>query len=57
MHPGRPFYYRMFLKAEADLNSSWTRPLAFGLDALAGLLRSGQQGGCPRAFTVCSPSS
>ena len=28
MHPGRPFYCRLVLTAEADSNSDWTRPLA-----------------------------
>jgi hypothetical protein len=26
MHPGRPFYYRLVLKAEQDSNSNWTGP-------------------------------
>ena len=29
MRPGRPFYCRLVLMAEADSNSDWTRPLAW----------------------------
>ena len=29
IHPGRPFYSRLVLTAEADSNSDWTRPLAW----------------------------
>jgi hypothetical protein len=29
MRPGRPFYCRLVLMAEADSNSDWTGPLAW----------------------------
>ena len=29
IRPERPFYYRLVLMAEADLNSDWTGPLAW----------------------------
>ena len=29
MRPGRPFYCRLVLTAEADSNSDWTGPLAW----------------------------
>jgi hypothetical protein len=29
MRPGRPFYYRLVLKAEEDSNSNWTGPPAW----------------------------